>query len=215
VLIHPQNAPIAAFTAASPATNTTDMAVFGALAGNIPISAPTSATTASPGMPMAPSPATTATEEPEAITKWRVDFQTRIRERDAASVAKKERILKEAQEATERFYAEYARKKGAAAARAAESAQPGAGKSDTAQDPAGFWKRVHKQIEGNPKEKEVVNLKANQQHKPGAAANAGAAGAGVAIIKDHVKDTSRMKSLIASLKGDANAPIPSAVRSAS
>ncbi|KAI8853139.1 clathrin light chain-domain-containing protein [Chytridium lagenaria] len=118
------------------------------------------------------------------------------RERDSKSKKKHEEVLASAKDSLERFYAEYNEKKSKAVAKNKE-AESLLLKQDDASAGSNIWEKVVKQIELSTTSPSTLlkSLESRQQGRQAAKKPAA----------KH-KDTSRLKSLLVSLKNDKNAP---------
>ncbi|KAJ3129892.1 hypothetical protein HK098_007646 [Nowakowskiella sp. JEL0407] len=144
-------------------------------------------------LPIVPEP------EPESIRKWKEEFQNIIAERDAKSEEKHQKIIAEAKDALERFYADYNDKKSKGIAKNRDLAkEPQAASSPT----GNVWTAISKQIESASapstnsaalKKGSTNPVKSGSVDDKKAAAPKG-------------KDLSRFKEVLGSLKQDPNAP---------
>ncbi|KAI8805008.1 clathrin light chain-domain-containing protein [Cladochytrium replicatum] len=138
--------------------------------------------------------------EPEIIREWREAYNASIADRDAKSAMKHEKILEEAKAALERFYAEYNDKKAKLIAKNRES---GSGSQYEESTSGTVWDRAMKQIESS-----VASSSSNKK----AAGNPARTGSTNAAADEKAKkaakgrDTTRMKELLQSLRGDEAAP---------
>ncbi|KAJ1563377.1 hypothetical protein HK405_002258, partial [Cladochytrium tenue] len=130
-------------------------------------------------------------------------FNATIADRDARSATRHEEVLRQAKESLERFYADYNDQKSKAVARNKESEKAAEAARDAASS-GNLWERVVKQIDLNP----GSTLGANPAKDPKATGKAGKDKTDEKAKKPAVrtKDTSRMKSLLLSLKNDKTAP---------
>ncbi|KAI8615666.1 clathrin light chain [Chytriomyces sp. MP71] len=138
-----------------------------------------------------------AEAEPEAVRAWRDNFELTIADRDARSAAKNEETVRAARESLDRFYAEYNDKKNKTIARNKENEKTALALQES--NSGGIWEQVVKQIDTSAKDaklKEKLKSDGKDEGKKKIAAAAG----------PKAKDTSRMKSLLISLKADKAAP---------
>ncbi|KAI9352040.1 clathrin light chain [Obelidium mucronatum] len=149
--------------------------------------------------PAAGVPNYAAEVEPDAVRAWRENFEMSIADRDAKSYAKNEETSRSAKESLDRFYAEYNDKKQKTIARNKENEKSAAAREETTS--GNIWERVVKQIDtsasGNPAGAKLKEKLKESGKDDGKASKKPAAKS---------KDTTRMKSLLISLKADKNAP---------
>ncbi|KAJ3063591.1 Intraflagellar transport protein 56 [Podochytrium sp. JEL0797] len=144
-------------------------------------------------------------EEPEAVRQWRDAFDMAIADRDAASHEKDAETARLAKESLDRFYAEYNDKKNKTIQRNKDSEKTLLEKQDAVSGTV--WERVVKQIDltassNSAATKLKEKIAAKDDKKP----NQQQSRATAAAAAPKAKDTSRMKSLLISLKADKNAP---------
>ncbi|KAJ3188183.1 hypothetical protein HDU85_005333 [Gaertneriomyces sp. JEL0708] len=143
-------------------------------------------------------------QEPEVLKQWRADFQSRIAERDDRAAQKHQEIITSAKESIERFYADYNSKKTKSIQRNKDQEKRIIEERDDLTSGT-VWDRALRLIEQAAKEtssvtkttKAVVDLKPTERSKDKDTKN-------VKPIK--VRDTSRMKQVLISLRKDARAP---------
>ncbi|KAI8815116.1 clathrin light chain-domain-containing protein [Cladochytrium replicatum] len=138
--------------------------------------------------------------EPEVIREWREAYNATIADRDAKSAVKHEKILEEAKAALERFYAEYNDKKAKLIAKNRES---GSGSQYEESTSGTVWDRAMKQIESSVTSSSSNKKAAGNPARTGST-NAAADEKGKKVAKG--RDTTRMKELLQSLRGDEAAP---------
>ncbi|KAJ3305181.1 hypothetical protein HDV03_001943 [Kappamyces sp. JEL0829] len=130
----------------------------------------------------------------QAMLDWQAEFDAKIADRDSKEKDKHARMLAEAKESLERFYAEYNEKKAKGIARNKELEQQTIAQRDAAA--GNVWERVLKQVEVPPKPKVDPAAKKgphNTEEKKSAA-------------KKATNETARFKQVLTSLKNDPNAP---------
>ncbi|KAJ3238204.1 hypothetical protein HDU78_003637 [Chytriomyces hyalinus] len=139
--------------------------------------------------------------EADAVRAWRENFEMAIADRDARSTVKNEETLRSAKESLDRFYAEYNDKKNKTVARNKESEKAALALQESST--GNVWERVVKQIDTSvsssanaAKLKEKIKADGSKDDRKRASAAAA----------PKAKDTSRMKSLLISLKADKSAP---------
>lgn len=134
--------------------------------------------------------------EPEPIRLWRLEFETRIAERDAKSLEKHTEMLAVAKKSLDGFFADYNLKK--------ESSKRG-GVKGIADDVKGtVWERVTKNVDltintaaaptRDAKLREKLALKAPTKETK------------EKVVEQKRRDTSRMKALLINLAKDPKAP---------
>ncbi|KAJ3217571.1 hypothetical protein HDU67_007643 [Dinochytrium kinnereticum] len=134
------------------------------------------------------------------VRKWRENFAALVAERDARSQTKHQETLASAKESLERFYAEYNEKKAKAVSKNKEAEALLLNREDTSAG-GNIWEKVVKQIELsstssiNPARDTKKTGKDDRKDDKAAKKPA-----------TKLKDTSRLKSLLVSLKNDKNAP---------
>ncbi|KAJ3252214.1 hypothetical protein HK103_001781 [Boothiomyces macroporosus] len=121
----------------------------------------------------------------QARLDWQVEFDRKVVERDEMAKDKHGRILNEAKEALDRFYAEYNEKKQKAIARNKELEKNLIAQRDD-NTSGTVWERVLKQVEGSQKKQDKKDDKKKEK-----------------VVK---ADTSRFKQVLVSLKNDKDAP---------
>ncbi|KAI9342474.1 clathrin light chain-domain-containing protein [Zopfochytrium polystomum] len=148
--------------------------------------------------------------EPESVKVWREKFANAVADRDSRSATKHEEILRQAKESLERFYADYNDQKNRSIARNKESEKATIAARD-APGTGNIWERVVKQVDLNAGSS-LGNNPARDSKLAGKLSKAGDLSssdkkddkAKKSAIRS--KDTSRMKSLLLSLKNDKAAP---------
>ncbi|KAJ3274729.1 hypothetical protein HDV01_002251 [Terramyces sp. JEL0728] len=121
----------------------------------------------------------------QALLDWQVEFDRKVVERDEMAKDKHGRILNEAKEALDRFYAEYNEKKQKSIARNKELEKNLIAARDD-NTSGTVWERVLKQVEGSQKKQDKKDDKKKEK-----------------VVK---ADTSRFKQVLVSLKNDKDAP---------
>ncbi len=138
-------------------------------------------------------------------SEWRNQFNAQIAERDSRAREKHERILAEAKDQLDKFYAEYNEKKAKGIARNKREAE--SAKTEGTETPSGtlinknVWERVSKLIEqtGSASVKD-----AKLKEKLGAKENKKEGDKKQSQVKG--KETARMKEVIQSLKKEPKSP---------
>ncbi|KAJ3319799.1 hypothetical protein HDV06_005920 [Boothiomyces sp. JEL0866] len=121
----------------------------------------------------------------QALLDWQVEFDRKVVERDEMAKDKHGRILNEAKEALDRFYAEYNEKKQKSITRNKELEKNLIAARDD-NTSGTVWERVLKQVEGSQKKQDKKDDKKKEK-----------------AVK---ADTSRFKQVLVSLKNDKDAP---------
>ncbi|KAJ3105693.1 hypothetical protein HDU97_007670 [Phlyctochytrium planicorne] len=139
--------------------------------------------------------------ESEAVKAWRESFAAIIAERDARSQKKHAEVLATAKDSLERFYAEYNDKKHKAVAKNKE-AEAQLVNRDEAAGSGNIWERVVRQVELSATTTSVNPARDTKKPKDSGQKDDKAA----KKPSTKLKDTSRFKTLLLSLKNDKAAP---------
>ncbi|KAJ3098129.1 hypothetical protein HDU96_000127, partial [Phlyctochytrium bullatum] len=134
--------------------------------------------------------------------EWRQKFAAAIAERDARAEKKHQETLQLAKESLERFYADYNEKKARAIAKNKEL-EESLRSSDEGSSTGNVWERVVKQIELSS----VSSVNQARVAKTGKSDGTEKKDDKPKKALAKTKDTSRMKSLLLSLKNDKKATV--------
>ncbi|KAJ3416087.1 hypothetical protein HDV05_003056 [Chytridiales sp. JEL 0842] len=189
---------------ATSATTSNDLFSAAAAFPPVPMTS-TSNNNLSMGSPSMSLPPAVPEVESDAVRQWRESFAAAIADRDARAATKHENTLRQAKESLERFYADYNDTKNKAIARNKEQEKALVASLEDNAPSGNVWERVVKQIEvSSTPAYNVSATKLKEKSKGGPNADDKKDEKKKAAAK--VKDTSRMKSLLISLKTDKKAP---------